>query len=166
MRRETVLAIAGWITAAVLATVLGVAAVNVLGAGITTDSVRPLSVDEAQRELAGTQQAEQEPPAEEPDPGPETEPPPQDAQTNPNSPTEDAEYSEVVERPSGLVQATCYGDQVALDWWTPANGWVVDDAEAGPGGEASVEFERGDLEEELDFTCHGDELNVDAEVDD
>ncbi|PSL00793.1 hypothetical protein CLV63_101269 [Murinocardiopsis flavida] len=155
MKRQSVLAIAGWCVAAVVAVAVGVTAVTLLGTGITSDSVEPVSQESAQRELDSDRAAQRTPPvspgASAPSSSPSQEPaPPDGAQTNPDArkgPTK------VLQSDGGSVAAYCAGDRAVLAWWTPAQGYSVDDVEPGPDDDVSVEFEHGENDVDMRITC-------------
>lgn len=153
MKRQSVLAIAGWCVAAVVAVAVGVTAVTLLGTGITSDSVEPVSQESAQRELDTDRAAKRSPSVSPGSAEPSAEPaPPDGAQTNPDArkgPTK------VLQSAGGSVAAYCAGGQAVLAWWTPAQGYSVDDVEPGPDDDVSVEFEHGENDEEMRITCNG-----------
>ncbi|GAA3747126.1 hypothetical protein HDA32_001472 [Spinactinospora alkalitolerans] len=157
MKRQSLLAVGGWLVAAVVAVAVGVTAVNLLGTGITSEPVEPMSQASVERQLADagpSASPSSAGPPPEPSPSGSTPAPPEGAQTNPDAPADGR--SEVFESAGGTVAATCADGSAVLDWWTPAQGYTVDDAEVGPGSEVSVEFEGGDDDVEVILACGGD----------
>ncbi|WP_327086459.1 hypothetical protein OIE66_29530 [Nonomuraea sp. NBC_01738] len=69
-------------------------------------------------------------------------------------PSATAARSKVITTPGGTVLASCEGGQVSLRNWSPAQGYSVDDQEAGPADTLKVEFDRDEGEDaEAEVTC-------------
>ena len=123
--RRAVLVAAGWLAAAGVATAIGIAAVRLIGDGITATGAEVLTPEQVAEQLSaappGTAQrsaAPSSPPA-----GPIGGPRP-------------------LSGPGGTVVAVCHADgRAALLSWTPAQGYQVERAERGPDEHAEVRFE-------------------------
>lgn len=137
MTRRVLIGITAWAAAAAVSTGIGIAAISVLGAGITDRGVRPLTPDQVERALAA-----------------DTTPAP--AATTPATPTAPvatptaqgtsgapaAGTTRALSTPGGSVLARCGpADAVYLLSWTPAQGYGVDDVNRGPAPRASVKLE-------------------------
>ncbi|MCO5972653.1 hypothetical protein [Actinoallomurus soli] len=137
MTRRVLIGITAWAAAAAVSTGIGIAAISVLGAGITDRGVRPLTPDQVERALAaGTT--------------------PAPAATTPATPTAPAATAtsqgtsgapaaattRALSTSGGSVLARCGpADAVYLLSWTPAQGYGVDDVKRGPASRASVKLE-------------------------
>lgn len=144
MYRRWLFATLAWLSAAVATTVVGVAAINSLSAGLLGADQQPLTSEDLQRQLSATPSPQ--PAADESaDPGglspaPTTRsvrPP----ATSPASPAPQPTARVLTSR-GGTVLASCTGDVVTLRSWSPAQGFRVDDVHRGPGPVASIEFVR------------------------
>jgi hypothetical protein len=122
MTRGTLMGIGAWAATAAVATGVGVAAISVLGAGITDHGVRPLTSAQVERALASPATAT-------PVPG-----------TAGSTPA--GAITRGLSTPGGSVLARCdpAGDAYLISW-TPAQGYAADDAHRGPAAQAWVEFE-------------------------
>lgn len=163
MRRRTGIAVAGWLLAALTATGTGLAAVQVIGAGLTGPAGEPRSPDEVARALAATRS-----PAAPSGPGP----------VPPGTPTSTAAMSTGTPFPStsvpgssgpadgsgngsrrllstagGTVVAECAGREVFLVSWTPAQGYRVGEVERGPDDDAEVTFHGSADRIEVEVEC-------------
>lgn len=124
MTRRTVVGIGAWAVTAAVATGIGVAAISVLGAGITDRGVRPLTSAQIERALASPEAAS-------PIPG-----------TSGSAPA--GAVTRGLSTPGGSVVARCDPAGTAyLVSWTPAQGYAADDAHRGPAARVWVEFEAG-----------------------
>ncbi|MGW3421931.1 hypothetical protein [Streptomyces phaeochromogenes] len=164
MPSRTFLALAGWTAAAVAATLTGLAAVEIIGDGITgsTDG-QTISSKQAEQQLdaakaspspdpgqgqgqsQGTDQGTATPTAT-PDTGTPTPTP---------SPTATAAaVRKTFSTPGGTAIAACDGATVRLLSWAPAQGYGVDSADPGPDDEhAEVKFEGSAGKVELRVRC-------------
>lgn len=140
MYRRTVFAVAGWLVAAVAATVTGLAAVRVIGAGITGPVGEVVSEEAVSRSLAAT------PPAA---------PVPTTASAGPGgtSPTVAPTDGRVVSTPGGTVVARCVGEEVVLLSWAPAQGYGVKSVDQEPDDHVQVSFEGAAGEVEVELRC-------------
>ncbi|HEY7484996.1 MAG TPA: hypothetical protein VH912_11100 [Streptosporangiaceae bacterium] len=136
MNRPVLLAVAGWLAAALVATGVGVAAVSLLGEGISDSTARPLSPAEVRRELDRSPE-----PAETPS-GKETPTPPLGA--GPMKP---------FDTEGGTVVARCAGTKAILSSWSPAQGFHAEDVVRGPASTASLTFESDEDEFLVTVTC-------------
>ncbi|RCV53873.1 septum formation initiator [Marinitenerispora sediminis] len=136
MKRQSLLAVGGWVAAAVLAVVVGVTAVSLLGTGITSGAVRPVSQDDAEQQLAS-----REPSAPPAAGGSAPASPSPSGGADGAAPSAGAPEAEVMQSDAGSVAARCVGDDAVLDWWAPTQGYTVDDVDSGPDEDVSVEFE-------------------------
>ncbi|GAA0360372.1 hypothetical protein NE235_21395 [Actinoallomurus spadix] len=136
MTRRVLIGITAWAAAAAVSTGIGIAAISVLGAGITDRGVRPLTSDQVDRALA----AATTPAPATTTPAPPTATPPPHATGG--APT--AGTTRALSTSGGSVLARCGpADTAYLLSWTPAQGYGVDDVDRGPGARASVKLEAG-----------------------
>ncbi|MDG4832074.1 septum formation initiator [Solwaraspora sp. WMMD1047] len=166
MARRTALAIAGWLVAAVAATGTGLAAVQVIGAGLTGPAGEVRDADEVARLVAAPTQppgigpapgsarppgtAEPSDPGRSTDPGQSTEPGQSPGGTpGPGVP----ESRRALATPGGTVVAECRGADVALVSWTPAQGYRAADVDRGPDDDAEVTFAGSDHDIEVEVAC-------------
>ncbi|MER5478904.1 hypothetical protein ABT026_18335 [Streptomyces sp. NPDC002734] len=169
MRRRPLLAAGGWLAAAALTTVAGLAAVRVIGEGITSSTgADVLTPREAARQLASASALPS--PAADPAPGPSgsseasgsSEPSrssapsgssPEVSPSGAAPPASTASVRKVVTSPGGTVVAECHGTLVTLKSWAPAQGYGVKKAEPGPDEHAEVSFEGGSGRVEIRWRC-------------
>ncbi|WP_285589724.1 hypothetical protein [Herbidospora sp. NBRC 101105] len=135
MDRRLVFAVAGWVVAALAATVAGLVVIGAFGGAFRGPGDQALSAEAVRRELALPA-----PPVSSPTP----------------RPSAAATASRVVSTEGGTVVVSCTAGRAQLTSWTPAQGWQTDDVEPGPGGHAKVKFERGEAEVEVETHCEGD----------
>lgn len=147
MGRRTLLATAGWLAAAVLATLIGVAAIRLVGESITGTPGGVRSQAEVERALAA------------PEPTPAT----------PSGPAASASASPAVDpsatpgqrrsfsTPGGTAVAECVGSEVRLVSWAPAQDYRVKDVDRGPDDDAEVTFAGPGGEFEVNVGCIGGE---------
>ncbi|MFI1440486.1 septum formation initiator [Streptomyces fructofermentans] len=172
MPSRTLLALAGWTAAAVAATLTGLAAVEVIGDGITSSTGgRALTPEQVRQQL---DEANASP---SPDPGrggtgstaPEGSASPtpgtgsgsaQATRTPSSTPspaptsTPAAAARKTFSTPGGTAGAQCDGTAVRLLLWTPAQGYGVDSADPGPDDEhVDVKFEGSAGKVELRVRC-------------
>ncbi|MFE5209978.1 hypothetical protein [Streptomyces sp. NPDC056600] len=163
MRRRPLLAAGGRLAAAALATVAGLAAVRVIGDGITSSTgTDVLTPREAARQLASASALPS--PAADPAPGPSGSPTPSrspgpsgaSAEVSPSGATPPASPGparKVATTPGGTVVAECHGALVTLKSWAPAQGYGVKKAEPGPDEHAEVSFEGAAGRVEIRWRC-------------
>ncbi|WP_328348168.1 septum formation initiator [Micromonospora sp. NBC_00421] len=155
MGRRTLLATAGWLAAAVLATLIGVAAIRLVGESITGTPGGVRSQAEVERALAA------------PEPTPVTAVPPSAVPATPSSPSA---VSATPSSPStapglrrsfstagGTAVAECVGADVRLVTWAPAQDYRVKDVDRGPDDDAEVTFAGPAGEFEVKVGCIGGE---------
>ncbi|QOC93277.1 septum formation initiator [Micromonospora craniellae] len=148
MGRRTLLAVAGWLATAVVATLIGLAAIRLVGESLTGTPGGVRSQEEIARELAapprtvGTTSGT---------PGPTGSPEP--TGTPPVSPTPDASHRRSFSNPGGSVVAECVPGGVWLAYWSPKQGYSVEDVDRGPDDDAEVKFVGPSGEHELSVRC-------------
>ncbi|WBB72537.1 septum formation initiator [Micromonospora sp. WMMD1128] len=146
MDRRTLLAVTGWLATTVAATLVGLAAVDLVGAGITGTAGGVRTERDVARALAV------------PDPGV-----PSPTGANPAAttagPRSGAPAATGARRdfvtPGGSVLAECVPGGVRVVTWSPAPGYRTKDAEAGPDDHVEVRFVGGGQEYELRLRCRG-----------
>ncbi|MFD8650951.1 hypothetical protein [Streptomyces mirabilis] len=147
MPSRTVLAVAGWATAAVAATLTGLAAVQVIGDGITSSTEGGvLTPEQVERQLASATAS--------PSAGPSTASHTPTPTSSPSAGGPSATtVKEVFSTPGGTVIAECDGAVVRLVSWAPAQGFGVERADAGPDEHTEVRFEGTAGKVELRVRC-------------
>jgi hypothetical protein len=131
MGRRTALAVAGWLAAAVAATLTGLGAVRIIGEGITGTAAATLSQEQVADALAA--------------PAPATRTPiPRPTASGP---------TKTFVTDGGTVVARCENGLVTLVSWAPALGFQVTDADPGPDDDAEVKFRSNNQEQETQVTC-------------
>lgn len=182
MSRGTVLAVAGWLAAALLAIVVGIVAIQLVGASITGTTGGVRSQDDIERALAATPPA---PTGSLPPRDPAAEPPDEAIDGGPSTATR-APTSRPADRPGapaertapatapptapvppasprgirrdfvvegGTALAECIGGQARLVSWSPARGVGVEEVDRGPDEDVSVTFDGPDDDYELTIEC-------------
>jgi hypothetical protein len=145
----------GWLAAALVATGVGVAAVSLLGEGISDSITRPLSSAEVRRELARSSPAPTGTPAVTPTPAPSA------------SPSESAAGpAQLLDTAGGTVVARCVGTQVELTSWSPAQGFRGEGGERGPASTVSVKFESDSREYFVTVDCVSGKPRAHTQADD
>lgn len=176
MRRTVVLTVTGWLAAAIVATVTGIAVVtliarlligppaddplsqdDVAGALATSPSptVAGVAVEETPSPSPSTASPSPSPKKPRPEPerrtrSPEPEPTPSDSPSPDKAPKP---RTRALNTPGGTVVARCAGTRVTLLSWSPAQGYAVDDVDPGPAKQATVTFERSRSEVQAKVTC-------------
>ncbi|MFI9639128.1 septum formation initiator [Micromonospora sp. NPDC051925] len=156
MGRRTLLATAGWLAAAVLATLIGVAAIRLVGESITGTPGGVRSQAEVERALAA------------PGPTPTTASPSSPTSSAPSSgaagpvspssvPATAAGLRRSFSTSGGTAVAECVGADVRLVSWAPAQGYRVKDVDRGPDDDAEVTFAGPAGEFEVKVGCIGGE---------
>lgn len=162
MPSRTFLALAGWTAAAVAATLTGLAAVEIIGDGITgsTDG-KAISAKQVEQQLDAAKGSL----SPDPDPGQSqgegqgtatpTATPDTGTPTPTPSPTATATaVRKTFSTPGGTAIAVCEGATVRLLSWAPAQGYGVDSADPGPDDEhVEVKFEGSAGKVELRVRC-------------
>jgi hypothetical protein len=138
MRRRSLLAVAGWLAAAAVATLIGVGAIRLVGDSITGTPGGVLSQAEVGRALASPTATATAGPAPS-TPGP----------TAVTSPGTRKSFS----TRGGSVVAECAAGLVTLAAYSPAQGYQVTDADHGPDDDAEVKFRGPAGEVELHIRC-------------
>lgn len=169
MNRRMLLVAAGWLLTAVIATGAGIAVINLLGRPLAGGAGDVISARQAAEALATATVSPASPPPSPapsaPTPSPSTpsaSPTPDDtgsatpeATETPRPETTSAApaKSKVITTRGGSVVARCVGREVTLRSWSPAQGYEIDDVDAGPDDDAKVKFERDDDEVEIEIRC-------------
>jgi hypothetical protein len=145
--RRPFLAVAGWLVTAVLVTLVGVAAIRLVGESITGTPGGVRSQEEVERALATP-----EPTA--------SGPAPSAAPSTPGTPSPTASASSVrrvFATTGGSAVAECGPDGVRLVSWAPAQDYRVGEADRGPDDDVEVSFVGPSGEHELKLRCVGGE---------
>ncbi|MGI5215144.1 septum formation initiator [Plantactinospora sp. CA-290183] len=161
MRRRTGLAVTGWLLAAGAATVTGLAAVQVIGAGLTGPAGEVRSPDEVSRALAASPGPAAPSGAAPPGPAgsgsPGTSGLGSPGPSDPGSPAPGGASASGTRRllstPGGTVVAECTGQRVWLASWTPAQGFRVQDVDRGPDDDAELTFRGSGRHIEVEVEC-------------
>ncbi|GIG89990.1 septum formation initiator [Plantactinospora endophytica] len=162
MRRRTLLAVAGWLLAALVATGTGLAAVQVIGAGLTGPAGELRSPAEVSRALAATPPPTGFAPPAAGGSAPPSGPVPSGGTVgatptttgpSPGVPTGADDSRRLLSTPGGTVVAECAGRQVWLTAWTPAQGYRVGEVERGPDDDAEVTFHGSGQRIEVEVEC-------------
>jgi hypothetical protein len=136
MNRRVLLGIFGWLALAGAATTAGIAALDMLEAGITGESVRPLD-DEAVHRALSRSGATSAPAT--PAPAP--------------SATSTGGVPRNLAAGGGTVTARCAGGRVTIVAAIPAQGFHTSGLEYGPAASVSLKFESADEEYAVTVTC-------------
>ncbi|WP_169946012.1 septum formation initiator [Microbispora sp. H11081] len=150
MRTRLVLAVAGWLLAAALATGAGVAVLGLFGRPLTGPAERPMTAEEIRVALARDTPAA-------PSAGPGAVPERSPGQATPDA-TPDATPvtgRKLITTAAGSVIARCDGGLARLQSWTPGQGYEVDDVDPGPDDDAMVRFESDETKVEIEVRCAG-----------
>lgn len=149
MGRRTLLATAGWLAAAVVATLIGVAAIRLVGESITGTPGGVRSQAEVERALAAPVPVS--PPTASPSPtGSGSTSPPGVAAATPG-------LRRSFATSGGTAVAECVGADVRLVSWAPAQDYRVKDVDRGPDDDAEVTFAGPAGEFEVKVGCIGGE---------
>lgn len=150
MRR--IVAIVGWLAAAAAATATGLAAVDLIGTGITGSAEEVYSQERIARELAS--------PAAPSTPAPSATAPSGAAGSPVPGPRRP------LETPGGVIVAQCVGSDVELTSWTPEQGYQVREVDRGPDDEGEISFDGPDGEVEVKVRCTTGQPTATWEIDD
>ncbi|MDG4797649.1 septum formation initiator [Micromonospora sp. WMMD1082] len=146
MGRRTLLAVVGWLAAAVAATLISTGAMRLIGPSIGDAPGLVLSQADVARELETT-------------PTPTPTMTPMMSPTSGPTPLGPAGVRRLFATPGGTVIAECVGrDNVYVVSLVPAQGFAVTDVDRGPDEEAEVEFAGFDQEVEIKIRCVNGEL--------
>lgn len=152
------IAIVTWTATAIGAVGAGLAALSALGAGITDQTVMPMSMAQVQAALAepfsATPRASRTPrPVATPHAPrtPRVRPAPRPALGVQPA----AAVTRSLNSPGGNVIARCERNLAYLVSWTPMQGYRADDARRGPAAGVSVHFESSDRKIEIIISCRG-----------
>ncbi len=137
---------AGWLLAAAVTAGAGTVALDVVGAGILGPQNQPLSAGDVARALETV-------------PSSTASAPPM---TSPSS----APAPRGLTVPGGSIVATCAGNLITLNSWSPAPGFHTDDVSRGPATTASVKFESDQAENRVAVTCRDGEPHAETAADD
>jgi hypothetical protein len=150
MRHRPLLAVAGWLAAAVAATLTGLAAVQVIGDGITASADGGvLTPRQVERQLASATAS----PSADPSAGSPAATRTAAPSAGPSSAASAGAARKVFSTPGGTVVAECSGAAVLLVSWAPAQGFGVKRADRGPDEHADVTFEGAASKVELRVRC-------------
>jgi hypothetical protein len=154
MRRRSLLVAAGWFGAAVLVAAVGLGAISIIGAGLTSpDTTRAKSAAEVTRELGRLTPAPSAPASPSLGSAPATSPAPRAAST--------AKATR-----GGTVVARCAGTRAEIVTMTPEIGFAVHEKDSGPRAEAEGEF-RGSSDDhdrvKIRVSCAGGTPQVSTE---
>jgi hypothetical protein len=140
---------AAWVVGAASSVAVGLAALSLIGGGLGTHGVEPLTSERAAAVTEGS-----EPPSVAP-----TSPPAVDQSSSAPPASESTQASKssdrVLRSAGGFVVARCVDDRAYLVSWTPEQGYEAHDVRRGPAGSASVEFEGRRQQVRLVVTCDG-----------
>ncbi|MBU2664862.1 septum formation initiator [Actinoplanes bogorensis] len=131
-------ATAGWLAAAVVATGAGLGGIRLVSENLTGTPGGVLSEQDVARALSAA-------------PVSSTPPPPVRTATPSERPPALTSFSSS----GGVAIAGCRGGEAFLDRWSPNPGYEVKDVDEGPDSEAKVRFESSDRHVELRITCSG-----------
>ncbi len=140
MRSRTLLGVAGWLAAAVVAVAVGIAAVRFIGAGLVAPTVPVLAGDQVADALASA------PPATPTRPSPPTASPSTPPSAGP------AGRTATFDTRGGLVTARCARGVVTVAGTSPAQGYALHEVEDGR-AQAEVDFRSGRSRVKLRVTC-------------
>ncbi|MEV4300465.1 hypothetical protein [Microbispora rosea] len=147
MNSRLLLAAAGWLLAAALATATGVAVLGLLGRPLTGAAERPMTAEEVRLALARDTTR---------DTVRDTAGPAPVGSSGGRTPgAAPATGRRLVSTSAGTVIARCDGGLVRLQSWTPAQGFEVDDVDPGPDDRARVKFESDEDRLEVEVRCSG-----------
>lgn len=143
MGRHPILAAVGWLAATVAATLVGLGAIQLIGAGITGTPGGVRDQREVERALASPEAATSTP---------AVSPAPTRTAASP-SPTATGAARRGFGGPGGSAVAECVPAGVYLVSWVPAQGYGVKEVERGPDDHVKVRFVGPGGEHELRLRC-------------
>nr|WP_221373885.1 septum formation initiator [Actinoplanes polyasparticus] len=131
---------AGWLAAALVATLAGLGGIRLVGDSLTGTRGGVVTEQDVARGLAAAT----------PTTAPASSAPPRPSA----SPSSERPAGAVFSSAGGTVTVRCEaGDQAYLDSWSPAPGYLVHDYDRGPDDDVEVRFEGSDGRVELTFHC-------------
>lgn len=143
MGRHPILTAVGWLAATVAATLVGLGAIQLIGAGITGTPGGVRDQREVERALASPEPATSTP---------AVSPAPTRTAASP-SPTATGAARRGFGGPGGSAVAECVPSGVRLVSWVPAQGYRVKEVERGPDDHVKVRFVGPDGDHELRLRC-------------
>ncbi len=147
MGRRTMLAVAGWLATAVVATLIGVFAIRLVGESLTGTPGGVRSQEEIARALAEPEPVAPATPTGVPTPGPQV------TTASPGSPSAVTGNRRSFATRGGGAVAECVPGGVYLVSWYAHQGYRTDDVDRGPDDDAEVKFVSPDDEDELSVRC-------------
>ncbi|NES30862.1 septum formation initiator [Micromonospora terminaliae] len=150
MGRRSLLAAAGWLATTAAATLVGLAAIQLVGSGITGTPGGVRDQTEVARALASPAPAATAPNASS---TAGATPPATAAGASPAASGAERTFR----TPGGTAVAACGPDGVRLVSWSPAPGYRVKEADRGPDEHVEVRFVGAEGEHELRVRCRGSE---------
>lgn len=136
---------AGWLVAALIATLAGLGGIRLVGESLTGTPGGVLTSDEVARRLAAA-------PLPSSSPSPSPAPPPSASAAA--SPSTTRPGRAVFPSAGGTVTVHCEpGDQAYLDSWAPSPGYQVKDYDRGPDEDVQIRFEGSGGRDEGRFSC-------------
>ncbi|MEU4570285.1 septum formation initiator [Micromonospora sp. NPDC023956] len=152
--RRPLLAVAGWLVTAVLVTLVGVAAIRLVGESITGTPGGVRSQEEVARALAAPEPTT---PGPAPSASPSSSGPPPSTGPSATADLPPTAAPTAVRRAfaitGGTAVAECGPDGVRLVSWAPAQNYRVGDADRGPDDDVEVSFVGPSGEHELTVRC-------------
>jgi hypothetical protein len=147
--RRLVASVLAWIVGAVTAVGVGILALSLIGDGLTTRTVQPLTPDVVAREASAVPvdpaPAPATPSSTPGDDDPSGSAPPSPPRSAPASATgQQASADKLLWSAGGSVIARCTGANVYLVSWSPEPGYRAHDVVRGPAAQASVRFDNDD----------------------
>ncbi|GID94093.1 hypothetical protein ACFQFC_09465 [Amorphoplanes digitatis] len=168
MKPRTLLGTAGWIGAAVLAVLIGLAAVRVIGDGLSSEAGRPRSQAEVDRDLAAhaTTMPASAPPSVEATPSAAAS---TSASASAGSGSAPSAGLRSFRTAGGTVVARCAAGRAEIVAMSPLGGFAVHERDQGPRVQAEGEF-RGTVDDhdrvKVRVGCAGDRPVLDERDDD
>lgn len=158
--RRAVASLVAWLVGTAVATGVGLLTIRLLGDGLTTNTVQPLSTEAVRDALAETASPSGRgtPSSSARAPGTTASGTNTPGTTTPDRPpatTAPRSTQDVLSSAGGTVVARCTGSTVSLISSSPAQGFEVHDVKAGPASVAEVEFRSDSLRVEMTITCAG-----------
>lgn len=164
------LAVAGWCLAVGAATMIGLAALRVVGEGLTGGPAgEVLDQQEIARQLAAASPTPSASASATVPPAPAPTGLPASPATSPDPPSpspSDTAVQQVAATPGGTVVAACDGALARLVSWAPAQGYTASDVDRGPDDDAEVSFVGAAGEYEVTVVCAAGRPQVTWELDD
>ncbi|MWA07321.1 hypothetical protein F8568_044755 [Actinomadura sp. LD22] len=166
MSKHSALAAMVWSAAAVLGVGAGMAAINVVGTGITERGVKPMTPDEVAAALAVPPTPTGPSPAAQPSAS--TSPPARDKPRPAPTVTVTRQVTTAITSlgsEAGDIVARCDGGAAFLVSWTPAQNFSVGDSNRRPPGPVFVRFQSSSRFVTMTVTCRADRPTAAVSVD-